>query len=188
MFSKTCPEKDSRGSEPRIGLIDKYGEKNSRWVKNLRGRKLTKERGGKGDFDQGAVKYERVAVNADGHLGETRRVREQSVAERGGECCTVIYRDYSLSATIFVMSRRSSTAARREISRPSLRDCPTDVSRNRPIGSIGSNRFTPGRNWKELGEILTRCVRHSARSTRFQHVFLSVLKKVYSMHIYICIF
>lgn len=125
MFSKTCPEKDSRGSEPRIGLIDKYGEgQNSRWVKNLRGRKLTKERGGKGDFDQGAVKYERVAVNADGHLGETRRVREQSVAERGGECCTVIYRDYSLSATIFVMSRRSSTAARREISRPSLRDCP----------------------------------------------------------------
>lgn len=104
--------------------------KNWRWA----GEKLTGGRklGGGG----GGQIRRRVAVNADGHLGDAcaraKWPNEEEEEEEEERVHEVIYCDYSLSATVFVMSRRSS-AASREISRPSLRVCSEDeiVSRNR---------------------------------------------------------
>lgn len=91
-------------------------------------------------------------------------------------------RDCSLSATIFVTSRRSSTAVKYR-GRPFVTvhgQCREIVQLNR----LESYRFTSPRNWKELGEILTR---RSARSSSISEqnihiIYVYAIFKVFIKH------
>lgn len=83
-------------------------------------------------------------------------------------------RDCSLSATIFVTSRRSSTAVKYR-GRPFVTvhgQCREIVQSNR----LESYRFTSPRNWKELGEILTR---RSARSSSISERSKQNIRTIY---------
>lgn len=107
----------------------------------------------------------RVAVNADGHLGD-------ACARLLSFCDDICY--------------VASFLHGREISRPSLRDsvvhgqCREIVQLNR----LESYRFTSPRNWKELGEILTR---RSARSSSISEqnihtIYVYAIFKVFIKH------